>query len=343
MKFFLPLLCGLLLAGCTPNKDEVAQVIESVSLHEVRGDIFGSYYLIKYRGALRPEELKSELEVFFRTFNSEFSTYQNDSVITRLNGLKMNERLKVSPRFIQMLELAKKLSQDTEGAFDPTLSPVIKLWGFGGGKRAGPPSEAELKEAQNKMGLKYLHWNQKGEVWKTREISLDVNGFAPGWAGDLIGEMLETHGVQDYMVDISGEILVKGSRSPQAQWVLGIEKPSTAPGQVVQVAFRLSDAALATSGNYRQYFNEQGKRYSHILDPRTGRPVEHHISSASVIATTAAEADAWGTAMMVYGEEGVELAEKKGIKSYLIKSVTPEKFEEIYSPSMRKHIQQNPI
>lgn len=342
MKLFLPLLCGLLLAGCTPDKKEVTQVIESVSLHELKGDVFGSYYLIKYRGALRPEDLKTELESFFQSFNSEFSTYQKDSVISQLNGMEINKRLKVSPRFIQMLELSKKLYQDTEGAFDPTLSPVIKLWGFGGGKRVGTPSEAEIKEASAKTGLKYLHWNQD-EVWKSREVSLDVNGFAPGWAGDLIGELLEKHSVQDYMVDISGEILVKGSRSPQSLWVLGIEKPSSGAGQAVQLAFRLRDAALATSGNYRQFFDDQGKRYSHILDPRTARPVEHNVSSASVIAPTAAEADAWGTALMVLGEEGIPLAEKKGIKSYLIKSVTPEKFEEIYSPSMRQHIQQNPI
>lgn len=338
-------MCSLLLAGCTPKTEEVANVIKSVSLHEIRGEVFGSYYLIKYRGDLPPEKFKSQLESFFSQFNSEFSTYQSDSVISQLNTAPANKKLKISPRFIQMLELARKLHEDTQGAFDPTLAPIIKLWGFGGGESKGTPSDKVLKKAQENMGFSKIQWDAvNNEVWKTTDaVTLDVNGFAPGWAADLIAEHLEKHDIQNYMVDISGEILVKGTRSPNSGWIMGVEKPSANLGEAVQIAFRMEDSALATSGNYRQFYDNQGERYSHIIDPKTLRPVQHRIASASVIAPTAAEADAWSTAMMVLGEKGMNLAQSKGLKVYLIKTISPEKFESIFSPSMAEHMSQNPI
>lgn len=339
-------MCGLLLAGCTPKREEVTQMIKSVSLHEIRGDVFGSYYLIKYRGDLNPAEFKDQLESFFHFFNSEFSTYQSDSVISQFNSAPANKKISVSPRFIQMLKLAQKLHEDTKGAFDPTLAPVIKLWGFGGGEKKKRPSEKELQEARSRMGFSHIVWDEaKNEVWKTKDgVTLDINGFAPGWAADLIGEeILEKNNIQDYMVDISGEILVKGTRSPNSAWIMGVEKPTPNVGQAVQIAFRMKGGAIATSGNYRQFYDDQGERFSHILDPRTSHPVEHQIASASALAPTAAEADAWSTALMVYGDKGMELAGSKGIKVYLIKTVSPGHFEAIYSPSMLEHIRQNPI
>lgn len=326
----LSLLCGLLLAGCFFSPDPSPEIIE------LRGDVFGSYYIVKYTGDLRPALAQQKLDDLFLGFNNEFSTYQKDSVISRFNEAKAKERIKVSPRFIEMLSMAQRFHQKTEGAFDPTLGPVIKLWGFGGGKRRDhTPSKKELDEALSRVGFPLIKWNET-EVWKEKNgVVLDVNAFAPGWVADLVGEILEANNIKNYMADIGGEILFRGEKSPKSSWVAGIEKPSEKHGESVQLAFQIKNLALATSGSYRQFFTENGKRRSHIIDPRTGMPVDHSISSASVIADRAGEADAWGTAMMVLGEKGIQLAEKNGIKVLLLDAKGVKSFEEILSPSMR--------
>lgn len=346
MKALSFILCSyLLLSSCTPTKDDISSAIKEVTPHEIKGEVFGSYFIIKYRGNYAPDIFRTEVAAFFDDFNTEFSTYQKDSVITQFNELSVNEKLNVRPRFIDMLKLAQKFYQETQGAFDPTLSPVIKLWGFGGGKRAKAPSPAEIKKALSKIGFPSIKWDEKSlQVWKEKEgITLDVNAFAPGWAADLIGELLLDKKIAHFMVDISGEILVRGERGPGSPWIMGIEKPSKNLGEGVQLAFKLKSGAIATSGNYRQFYDEEGERFSHILDPKTGKPVTHSIASASVIAESCAEADAWSTAMMVVGKEGIPLAEGKGIKSYLINSPKAGVFEPTISPLMQNFLEQNSL
>lgn len=331
---FLLLTCSLLLAGCFVNSDQ------KPVLHVLQGDVFGSYYIVKYRGNLPPENFQPELDQFFSEFNNEFSTYQKNSVISEFNRSRANAPLKVSPRFIEMLKLSQKFYKDTEGAFDPTLGPVIKLWGFGGGERKQTPSANDLKKAMEQVGFEFIKWDENDlTVWKTKDfLQLDINAFAPGWVCDLIGEILFKKGITNYMVDLSGEILFKGTKAPEVSWVAGIEKPSLKHAQGVQQAFKIQDLAISTSGNYRQFFSDQGVRKSHIIDPRTGRPVTHTISSASVITTSGAAADAWSTAMMVLGSQGIALSEKNGIKVLLLDAKKPNLFDEIYSPSMSRFI-----
>jgi FAD:protein FMN transferase len=332
-KFFLIFLCSLLLAGCQSQPEHI---------QEIQGQVFGSYYQIKYRGDFQPDKLRSQLDEFFKQFNNEFSTYQPDSVISQFNRLPVNTKLKVSSRFIQMLQLARTLFEQTQGAFDPTLGPVIRAWGFGGGKNKKAPSESELSLAMQKVGFQHLKWDEKDlTVWKSADCSLDVNGFAPGWAADLIGEMLTEKSIHHFMVDISGEILFKGKKTDEANWVTGVEKPSLEYASGVQLAFKIENLAIATSGNYRQFFDDKGHIRSHIINPQTGQPVEHRISSASVLAGSAALADAWSTALMVLGEEGMDLAEKNGIRVYLIKADGPQKFVELMSPGMKLYFEAN--
>lgn len=304
-------------------------------IKELRGDVFGSYFIIKYRGDLPAEKFREDLNVFFDEFNKEFSTYQQDSVISSFNRAPKATKLQVSTRFIEMLNLAKTFYEETEGAFDPTLGPVIKAWGFGGGKKKA--SDEEIRKAMKKVGFQHIKWDEKkNEVWKTLDgLQLDVNAFAPGWAADLIGEMFIERKVTNFMIDISGEILFRGMKDENHPWIAGIEKPSPKHGASVHLAFKMKDLALATSGNYRQFFDENGQRKSHIIDPRTGEPVSHSISSASVIADSAASADAWGTALMVLGTDGLALSEKHGKKVLLLKAVGPDQFEEITSDSMK--------
>lgn len=328
----LVLLSSLLLGGCFfPSASQEIQ--------EIKGEIFGSYYLIKFRGELNQEKFKHDLDEFFTKFNNEFSTYQNDSVISQLNRYKVLQKMQVSSSFIEMLKLAEKFHKETNGAFDPTLGPVIKAWGFGGGKTKKVPTKEELKKALSRVGFQHMKWDEaKLEVWKTNDLELDVNAFAPGWAADLIGKLLETYRIKNYMVDISGEILFKGDKGENLPWIAGIEVPTEKQGEAIQRAFKIKNLALATSGNYRQFFYDNGEVRSHILSPKTGLPVNNGITSASVISTDAATSDAWGTALMVLGEDGIELAEKHGIKVLLLKAKKPQVFEEITSPGMKSYL-----
>jgi FAD:protein FMN transferase len=330
--YFLIIL--LVLVGCFPRE-------EIQPIKEIKGEVFGSYYIIKYRGEPSADVIKSILDPFFLNFNKEFSTYRPDSVISSFNQSRSFRKLKVSSRFIEMLKLSRDFHDSTAGAFDPTLGPVIKLWGFGGGKIKKTPSDQEIKGALSKVGFHHIFWDEKKSlVWKDSDgVELDVNAFAPGWAADLIGNLLIEKNIKDFMIDISGEILFKGHRNTQDSWIAGIERPSNGLAKEVQLGLRLSDAAISTSGNYRQYFDDKGERRSHIIDPRTGKPVAHFVSSASVISDSAAEADAWSTAMMVLGEEGIKLSEKSGTKVFLLVAKKSATFSEVMSSSMKNYIE----
>lgn len=329
-------MCSLLLAGCFFDKESKPQ------MKEIKGEIFGSYFIVKFHGPLEKMVFEKKLQIFFENFNQEFSTYDSNSVISRLNRLPQNEKIKVSARFIDMLELAHKFYRDTQGAFDPTLAPLIRAWGFGGGGYKKTPTPQELEAAKKRTGFERLKWDRNLlVVWKTNDLMLDINAFAPGWAADLIGKMLQEYGIYHYMVDISGEILFKGTKIGGESWIAGIETPSKNLGEKVQIAFKIKDLALATSGNYRQFFSEAGEIKGHILDPRTGGPVKHQISSASVLAASAAEADVWSTALMVLGKEGLDLAEKHGIKVLLLEAKKPQEFTEIISSGMKTYLEEN--
>lgn len=325
--------CLFLIIGCTKKAPEITSI---------QGEVFGSYYVVKYVGDLDRDLLKKELSEFFKDFNSAFSTYQEDSVVSVFNKAPANQRLTVSVEFIELLKIARTLHQQTAGAFDPTLSPVIKVWGFGGGAEKKVPSAIDLKNAMEKVNFNYVQWDEREvTVWKTKDgVQLDLNAFAPGFAADLIGEIFKKHKITNFMVDISGEFVVRGEKSPGQKWVIGIEKPSMNYGEAIQQVLTLDNQSVATSGNYRQFFNANGEKMSHILDPRTGHPVDTSIASATVIASTGALADGWGTAMMVLGEKGIPLAQKSGVKVFLLKGIEKDKYNEIMTDDFKAHLLQ---
>ena len=180
------LICSMLLAGCFFKKEQTPEI------HTLQGEVFGAYYIVKYRGELNPQDFQKDLDKFFEEFNLEFSTYRSDSVVTAFNQAPAHKPIKVSSRFIEMLQLSKKFYQDTEGAYDPTLGPVIKLWGFGGGKSKRIPTELELKKARSYTGFDAVKWDEeKLTIWKMKDgLQLDLNAMAPGWVCYLLGEIL---------------------------------------------------------------------------------------------------------------------------------------------------------
>ncbi len=327
----LVLLSLVFIFGCSKKPAEVVSI---------QGEVFGSYYIVKYVGDLERETLKSELREFFKDFNAAFSTYQKDSVISVFNDAPANQRLTVSKEFIELMKIARVLHQQTDGAFDPTLAPIIKAWGFGGGERKKNPDGAAIEKAKSIVNFNYVQWDEREvQIWKTKDgVQLDVNAFAPGYAADLMGKMLEKHNITNYMIDISGEFVIKGDKGNNQKWLIGIEKPSLHKEGGVQEIVTIKDQSIATSGNYRQFFDVDGKRLSHIIDPRTGRPVDNTIASATAITSTGALADGWGTALMILGEKGIPVAQKYGVKVFLLKAVSKDKFEEIMTDDFKEHL-----
>lgn len=334
----LSLVLGLFFISC--NKDSQ---LSKPTVHEIKGKIFGSTYNVKYLGELTPGEFSVFLDQFFLDFNQEFSTYQSNSVINLFNSSPAFKKIKVSTRFIEMLKIIKAFNQKTMGAFDPTLGPVVKIWGFYQAEKKRPRPD-ELKRVRDQMGVDHLKWDESSLVaWKTKNgVRLDLNAFAPGWAADLVGEELIRRKINHFMVDIGGEILVKGSKG-EHNWVVGIERPSVGGNHELHTAIKIKDLSIATSGNYRHFFLESGQRKSHIIDPRTGEPVTHQISSVTILAETALEADIWGTALMVLGEEGLNLAEQNGIMALLLKAQGPGKFQSIMTTSMSTYLKANEL
>ncbi len=331
---FLFLLTLILSSACSLKSPR-----QDLSLQNIEGKAFGSTWELKYSGGPSPENLKGIIDVFLKEFDKEFSTYRPDSVISGFNELPPLRRLKVSLRFIHLLKLAQQFHQETQGAFDPSIGQTIRLWGFGGGKKNIIPSQQALKVAKTQSGMDAIKWDESSlEVWKTRSLILDVNAFAPGFAADLLAQDLEHKGIKNFVLNVGGEILFRGKKQGLQEWVAGIETPDEAQENDVYLAFKISDLALATSGNYRQFRIDQGIKKSHIIDPFTHRPLQGDIISASVIASSAAQADAWSTAMMVLGEKGISQAEILGLKVILIKKSPSGLFKKQVSPSFEKYL-----
>jgi thiamine biosynthesis lipoprotein len=328
----IALFCFFILTSCSSfTKHQQA---------EVQGEAFGSYYKIKYSGPLAQSQLESDLKIFFKEFNQEFSTYQNDSAVSLFNHLPAHQKLNVSKRFIQMLKLAQTFYEETQHIFDPTLAPLIKLWGFGGGTSKTKPSAKSIQEARELVGFHLIKWDEANQqVWKTKNgVSIDLNAFAPGWAADLLGDYFKTKGVNHFLIDISGELLARGMKNETTPWMVGVERPSPTFTGETQLALPLFDQGISTSGNYRQFYVDKGVKRSHIIDPRIGAPVKNEICSATVISSTAASADAWSTALMILGESGLSLVEAQGKLALLIRYEKNEVFRSIPGKEMDSYI-----
>jgi len=225
-----------------------------------------------------------------------------------------------------VLKTAQNISELTQGAFDITIGPLVNLWGFGPEKMAfSVPEEAKIKQRLNQTG--YQNLLLKESPYKIRkvipELYLDLSALAKGYAVDQVGLVMEQQGISSYLAEIGGEIKVKGKNIQGQLWRIAIEKPISS-NRAIHKILPISDIAMATSGDYRNYFEEQGVRFSHTIDPRTGYPVAYNLASVTILSKSTMAADAIATAMMVLGpNDGYQLAEKKQIAAlFLIKTNT---------------------
>ncbi len=257
--------------------------------------------------------------------DARMSTYKPDSDVSRISAAPANEPVQVAPETIAVLKVALSVAKKSGGAFDPTIAPLVDLWGFG--PRAvgdAAPTQAQIDAAAALVDYRRIVIDAAANtVTKTMDgVRLDLSSTAGGWAADVAARAIESCGATEYMAEVGGEVVVRGRNKTGEPWRIGIDRPQygTQPGEALQTVVGISNEALTTSGDYRNYREVNGQRVSHTIDPRTKRPIQHHLASVTIIAPDAALADSLDTAVAVLGpEKGMELVRAwPGIDAYLI-------------------------
>ncbi len=286
--------------------------------------IMGTSFTVKVStmpDSIKADELKVKVKHLLDSLNAKMSTYQHDSELSVINRNQSIEWIAVSKPLFEVLLEAKKMFELSEGAFDITVGPLVNLWGFGPDDMSFKAPDNELiAEKLKKTGSKFLLLDNETQKIKKQipELSLDLSAIAKGYAVDQVGMLLESQGIKDYMVEIGGELRLKGYNNRNQAWRIAIEKP-TPEKRVIQKVLPLTDSSLATSGDYRNFFEVDGLRFSHTIDPRSGKPITHKLASITILSDTTMKADALATALMVLGsEQGMILAEQENIAALFI-------------------------
>lgn len=276
---------------------------ENEALVQFRGQTMGTVpYQVKYLDQEK-RHFKAACDSLLRVFNQSLSTYIPDSEISRFNH-QQDTLLFELPYFYPVLLTSRKVWEKTEGAFDPTVFPLVNAWGFGPGQKESPTA-ATLDSLRQLVNFPAVQFDEQ-QVWRTQpNLQLDFSAIAKGQAVDVIGAFLEEQGVRDYLVEIGGEVRCRGKNPENEVWRIGIEDPVAAGEGKIRPLARvlLQDKSMATSGNYRNFYMKDGKRYVHTISPQTGYPVEHDLLSVSVLAPDCMQADAFATAFMVIGRQ----------------------------------------
>ncbi|MGK0499977.1 MAG: thiamine biosynthesis lipoprotein [Oceanicoccus sp.] len=289
------------------------------------------------------QQLQKVIDQQLQLINQQMSTYISDSELSRLNGAIVGEAMPVSVNLFDVLILSLELGWLSNGAFDITVGPLVNLWGFGPSSLEQPnkiPTASNIERELAAVDFQAIVFDLEGRtVTKRKSVKIDLSAIAKGYAVDKIAELLKYAGYQDFMVEVGGELSLQGN-SPRARpWLIAIEVPEAASIGQVQQALSLSNVSLATSGNYRNYFEHDGKRYSHTIDPRSGYPISHNLASVTVVAENAAYADGLATAITVMGpEQGLQLAQQQGLAVYLLVK-TEQGFDAIYSDAFKVYLQ----
>ena len=291
------------------------------------GPTMGTTYTVKVAGRLSPEARQKAADAVRAALddvNAKMSTYIPTSEVSRFAAVPAHEPFSVSHDTAAVLKKALDLSAASGGAFDVTVRPLVDAWGFGpDGRPERRPGAEETSALLSRVGYGKLRLDVPArQITKTAEgVSVDLSAIAKGYAVDRVAMALEALGHVNYLVEVGGEMRGRGERAPGATWRVGIERPVTGGGREVIRVIELSRHGLATSGNYRNYYVDNGVRYAHTIDPKTGRPVRHRLQSVSVVHPEAAIADGWATALMVLGEtRAIEIAEANQLAALFVVS-----------------------
>jgi len=290
---------------------------DTPSLRLISGQTMGTIvYNVKFMGQ-GDELFKQDIDDLLKAFNESLSTYIPDSEIATLNT--SGQLTYASDYFYPVLEKSREVFEITGGAYDPTVGPLIRAWGFGPDKEVPLLDSASVDSLLKVIGFQDISFDEE-QITLPANYQLDFSAIAKGYAVDLVGELLESKSIENYLVEIGGEVRCRGVNDQDKSWSLGIEDPMVELNeQKLLAVVRLKDKALATSGNYRNYYEKDGRIYAHIIDPRTGYTAIHNLLSASVFASDCMTADAYATAFMVMGlEASKQIVKNKGIDAVLI-------------------------
>ena len=301
-----------LLGGCNRGPEII----------KISGSKMGtSYHVTIVADQPAPVDLAKQIEQTLDRVDQSMSTYKVDSEISQFNQLDVGQRLVISDDFDQVLRITRKVWQKSGGTLDPTVGPLVDIWGFGPTFTGDVvPSDSAIQRSLASIGFDAVNRtvnNQQILLSKSRPLRLDLSAVAKGYAVDLVADLLEMNALPDYLVEVGGETRVSGLNPEGDPWRLAIESPSLT--EAVAQVLNLEAGAVATSGDYRNYFERDGVRYSHTIDPRSGRPTTHSVASVTVVADTCAEADAWATALIVMNsDQAVDLANELKIPVYIV-------------------------
>ncbi|TOY91615.1 FAD:protein FMN transferase [Vibrio fluvialis] len=329
--WFVALAFLLLLAGCKQPPQQV----------HLSGPTMGTSYNIKYLqqdGLPSSDELHKEIDRLLEEVNDQMSTYRKDSELSRFNQYQGTEPFEVSNQTATVVKEAIRLNGLTEGALDVTVGPLVNLWGFGPEARPEVvPTDAELAERKANTGIHHLSVEGNKLSKDLPHLYVDLSTIAKGWGVDVVANYIESQGIHNYMVEVGGEIRLKGLNRDGVPWRIAVEKP-TVDERSIQEIIEPGDMAIATSGDYRNYFERDGVRYSHIINPQTGRPIHNRVVSVTVLDKSCMTADGLATGLMVLGDEkGIEIAEQNHIPVFMIVK-TDDGFKEIASNAFKPYL-----
>ncbi len=295
--------------------------IFSPELVSFSGPTMGTTYTVKFyttENVKKPSDLKGGVDAALVRVNKLMSTYDPNSELSVFNKLPANQFSNISEDMAYVIDKALLISEMSGGEYDITIGPLVNLWGFGPGNREDKvPSELLIDEAKSRVGYHYLKLDGR-KLTKEKNIYVDLSSIAKGYGVDMVAQVLQGRGVENYLIEIGGEILSKGVKADGTSWKVAIESPAGGHG-IVERIMSVTDISIATSGDYRNYFEKNGVRYSHTISPKTGRPITHRLVSVTVVDKTTTMADGLATAITVLGpEKGFEFAQKNGIAAYLL-------------------------
>lgn len=293
---------------------------KSVPYQHDEGRIFGTTYHITYQS---DDNLKKEIEETLKAVDQEFSMFNPQSTVALINEGK---RPTLSDDFLEVYQLAQQVNEESDGAFDITVAPLVNAWGFGF-KNQQMPNNHQIDSLRRLVGMEHVSLaGAKGSQYvrfQRPRMMLDFSAIAKGYGTDRVARLLMSHDVANFMVEIGGEVYAKGNSEKRLPWRIGVSKPVDDPdndAQELETVLNVTNQTMATSGNYRNFYYKGGRKYAHTIDPKTGRPVQHSLLSATVLAPTCAEADAYATSFMVMGLDKARqvLERKKQLKAYFI-------------------------
>lgn len=332
LYFFLGIVVTVGLIACSQRDQQV----------QLSGQTMGTTYHVKLitpEAIASPEVLQQKIDDTLAAINQSMSTYIEDSELSRLNHAPVDTWVEVSQPLLEVLLISRDVSEASGGAFDITAGPLVNLWGFGPQKHTDEiPDEHAIQKTLERVGYKLLEIDAKQRrVRKLKDIYLDLSAVAKGYATDAVTEQLRAQEFNNSMVEIGGELRLSGFNAQAKPWRIGIEKPGLLH-EGTQQTVDISDGGMATSGDYRNYFELNGERYSHLIDPSNGRPVRHLLASVTVITDSGARADAYATALHVLGpDRGYDLAYRLKLAAFFIVR-EEEGFSVKYTPEFERYL-----